>query len=405
MEDGVTVKLSGAFANSGTLLIDDEDGYWYNSGASMLAIAGAFTNSGTATIGNGSLIAPTEVTAASLDDSATGVINLVGNWTSGTTERTTLDIAGAAQSSWSGTLNVTGDALLEFGSGSITSIASTGTISLGGLASSGGAGVGLQSFIADASDPTANGALSGLASNAGTLRLENGVTLKLSGAFDNSGTVLIDDENGYWYNSGGSTLAIAGAFTNSGTADIGNGSLIAPTEVTAASLDDSATGVINLAGNWTSGTTERTTLDIAGAAPTTWSGTLNVTGDALLEFGSGSIVDIASTGSISLGGLPISGGAGVGAQSFIADASDPTANGALSGLANNAGTLRLEDGVVVALAGSFDNSGTLLLDDEDGYWYRSGGSTLTIAGAFTNSGTANSATILSHQRRMRPSAP
>ena len=69
--------------------------------------------------------------------------------------------------------------------------------------------------------------------------------------------------------------------------------------MTAASINDTG-GTINLLGNYTSGSTNQATLDITGAAPTSWTGALNVSGDALVEFGSGSITDIASTGSISL---------------------------------------------------------------------------------------------------------
>ena len=95
----------------------------------------------------------------------------------------------------------------------------------------------------------------------------------------------------------------------------------------------------------------------------------------MLEFGSGSIEDISSGAEISIG----SGQPGAGVQSFIADASDPTANGALSGLATIEGDLELEDGAAVTLTGNLTNSGTLGIDDQRfPYPNNTGGSSLKI---------------------------
>jgi len=67
------------------------------------------------------------------------------------------------------------------------------------------------------------------------------------------------------------------------------------------------TGTINLTGS----ATKQATLEIAAPAPATWTGTANLSGDALLEFASGSITDIASGADVVLNS----------AGSFVADAS------------------------------------------------------------------------------------
>ena len=94
--------------------------------------------------------------------------------------------------------------------------------------------------------------------------------------------------------AGGSRLTIGGTLTNSGSFDIGSTSLTKATTVTAAGL--ASTGTINLNG----GTTATATLDITGAAPTTLSGTYYLSGDALLEFGSGGVTAIGSGAGLTL---------------------------------------------------------------------------------------------------------
>ena len=114
-----------------------------------------------------------------------------------------------------------------------------------------------------------------------TLNLDDGTTLAITNGLDNAGT---------WTLGGGDTATIGGSLTNSGTLDIGATGISASTTVTAASLDN--TGGIYLQGAAASGATNAATLDITGAAPTVLAGTVQVAGDATLEFGSGGITTI-----------------------------------------------------------------------------------------------------------------
>ncbi len=113
----------------------------------------------------GSLSATSTLSAAGLSNS--GTIDLFGNTTPGTTNQATMLIAGAAPSSLTGINNLSGDALLQFGSGAITSIASGAQLNE----------TGAQSRVAIAGTPASNSALTTLSSNAGQLMLNNGATV------------------------------------------------------------------------------------------------------------------------------------------------------------------------------------------------------------------------------------
>ena len=79
-------------------------------------------------IGNNLLSAATEVTLGGLADS--GEIQVTGN--SGGSNQATLDVLAAARATLTDTLDVSGDALVEFASGSVTSIASGAELILDG---------------------------------------------------------------------------------------------------------------------------------------------------------------------------------------------------------------------------------------------------------------------------------
>ena len=291
-------------------------------------MGGALTNTGSVTIGNSSLSKAATVTAAGLAN--TGTINLAG----GTAARATLDSTTAAPATWTGSIFLSGDALLEFASGKITAIGSGGEISRSGP----------STLVAVSTALTGNSALNGITSNAGTFVFSNGAglstpgltntgtlyvdasgsggssltiggtltnmgyvdvgnsgitaaatltvtglansgtiyltsgtaaaVLKDTGAFGNTDFVGIDAFSG----GGGSALTISGTLTNSSTFEVGNGNLIKATTVTAAGLSN--TGTIALTG----GTATQAALDITASAPATWTGTAELTGDALLEF-------------------------------------------------------------------------------------------------------------------------
>ena len=234
--------------------------------------------------------------------------------------------SGAAPATWTGAANLGGDALLEFASGQITSIAAGAQLTLDNI--------NAPSRVADASDMTSNSALTQLASNAGTFELLNGngladqatSTLTNSGSFSlgenttfstlsgvgftNSGGFGIDTGSG----QGGSTVTIGGALINSGGIQIGVGyaslntpaPLSASTTVTAASLINAATGTIDLYGNWTEGTTNQATLEVNGSVTT--SGTIILSGLSELAVSSGNVfAQTAGTTTVNTGGTLAAG--------------------------------------------------------------------------------------------------
>src|SRR5262249_22206167 len=148
---------------------------------------------------NGSLPAPTTVTAAGLVNS--GEIDLSG----AAATQATLDVAAAAgfgtASVLTGDVRLSGDALLEVASGEIRTIANRASPTIEGAAPR----------LADANDTGHNSALTGLASIAGRLDINDGAVLDPSGDLSVAGTLLVDRSGG----QGGTTLPIAGTLTNS----------------------------------------------------------------------------------------------------------------------------------------------------------------------------------------------
>jgi hypothetical protein len=136
--------------------------------------------------------------------------------------------------------------------------------------------------------------------SSGQLSLENGGTLATAAAFDNSGTTNVGNAN----DTAGNTLSVGGTLTNGGNLNVGVFFQPGSNEVDAAALVN--TGTINLNGNATAGTTDQSTLKIAGAAgfgtDGIVTGTVNLSGDALVEFASGGITSIASGAQLALNG-------------------------------------------------------------------------------------------------------
>ena len=414
-----TLKIAGAFSNG---LNDTVDVDTSGSGGSSLTIGGALTNSSYYfAVGNSSLTKATTVTAASFAN--TGTIDLTG----GANAAASLDVTGPAPATLNGSYTLSGDARLEFGSGAATGIGIGSGLTLNGP----------KALVALNSGLTTNSALTRLADNAGTLVLENGAvltttvgltstgpvyvnsyyssgggssltiggmltneddfyigyygnntaattvssaalnnfgfldlyssakaaaTLKVAGAFGNGRNDTAEVDYG---GTGGSTLTIGGRLTNNGALDIGYTSLTKATTVTAAGLAN--TGTINLTGS----TTAPATLDITGAAPTTLDGSYSLSGDARLEFGSGEVAVIGSGASLTLNG----------AKALVALSGALTTDSALTGLADNAGTLVLENIPALTTTVGLDNTGDLYVDF---YYGGGGGSSLTIGGMLTN---------------------
>ena len=147
-ESAGTNTVTTFLDNTGHLRVDRKGG----AGGTILNIGGTLTNSGISRIGNATLSAPDEVTAASLDN--TGGIYLIGS----SANQALLDVAGSAGFGTAGVLSgyvrLAGDSAIEFESGQITSLAANAHLGLNGN----------DAFIEDSTALGSNSALTGLAS-------------------------------------------------------------------------------------------------------------------------------------------------------------------------------------------------------------------------------------------------
>ena len=158
-----------------------------------------------------------------------------------------------------------------------------------------------------------------------TFDLENGAAVSTTGALANDGAVYLDTNRG----DGGSSLTVAGALTNSGYLIIGNATLSASDEVTAASLDN--TGSIDLTGSSANQALLDVTAGSAGfGAAGVLSGNVQLAGDSAIEFASGQITSLAATAQLDLAGN----------DAFIEDSTALGSNSALTGLASIVAGLR-----------------------------------------------------------------
>jgi hypothetical protein len=370
---GTTVATTVNFTNAlgATLWVD----YYGGDGGTQVTFGGAFDNAGAAVIGNTDLGAngsggSTTLNATTL--ASTGSLIVQGNAASGTTNKASLILSGAAATDVTGYLRVSGDALLEFGSGGITTIDAGGELELDGsgaqILTNGGEGAGLSGLDANHGAFLIRG---GSDSGVGA----GGATVTTTASFANDGTAEIDS---YGYGDGGSSVTFGGALTNNATLDVGNANLSASTIVKATTFASNGTFVLQ--GNTSSGTTDKASLILSGAATATVTGYFRVSGDALLEFGSGGITTIDSGGQLELDGS--------GAQILTNNGS---ANG-LSGLDANHGTLMLRGGSASGLGAggatlttttAFTNYATAEID---AYGNGDGGSSATFGGALNNDG-------------------
>ncbi|HEY1708614.1 MAG TPA: hypothetical protein VGG10_10150 [Rhizomicrobium sp.] len=400
IDAATAVSVAGNFVNGGNLEIDAQNG------GSRLSIGGTFTNSGYLTVGDFGLSSSTTVTAAALINS--GFIFLVGNGTAGTTAQATLDVKSAAPTTFEGLCDLSGDALLEFASGSIDTIGAGAELMLGGA----------QSTVADAGATNTNGALSNLSSNEGSFGLGNGVSLidtassfqnqeymilegarfSVAGSFVNSDRLFVDMDQ--W--DGGSHLTIGGTLSISGDLPdsfvLGNEQLSASDSIAAHGLVCASNSTVDIIGNTDAGSHDQATLNILSAAPATLTGGFRLEGDALLAFASGGITRIAA-GS----GLEIDG-----AQARVAIAGALGTNSALQNLADNEGDFGIGDevsvhfgaavftngaaagmggfgGCALTFAGDLSNAGSIGIDAGSDVSNRT--TLISIAGALTNSGT------------------
>src|SRR4029077_7503342 len=132
-----------------------------------------------------------------------------------------------------GSVQLTGNALLQFTSGQIDTIEVGATLALDGAGARG----------ANASDTSSNSALTGLAFNEGTFALDDGASVTITGDLANSGLIGVDG-----LGDGGTTFTIGGALINSGALTVGNPFITASSTVTATGLDNTG-GSIFISGN------------------------------------------------------------------------------------------------------------------------------------------------------------
>ncbi len=358
--DSITDSSYLAFESAGTNTVTtflDDTGHLYvdakgGEGGTILNIGGTLTNSGHLCLGNATLSAPDDVTAASLDN--TGFLYLFGG-----ANQALLDVtAGSAGFGTAGVLSgyvrLDGDSAIEFASGEITSLGASAHLGL----------IGDDAFIEDSTALGSNSALAGLASiGAGALfALHDKASVSTNGALTNDGQVYLDPNAG----DGGSSLTLAGALTNSRELGIGNTALSASDKVTAASLDN--TGSISLTGS----SADQALLDVtAGSAgfgaAGVLSGDVRLAGDSAIEFASGEITNLAASAQLHINGD----------DAFIEDSTALGSNSALTGLASiDAGAIfELENKATVS-TGSLVNDGAIRLDLFGG----DGESSLTVGG-------------------------
>ena len=267
-----TNTVTTVLDDTGHLKVDAKGG----EGGTILNIGETLTNGGSLVIGNTTLSASDEVTAASLDNTAKGKIYLTGS----SADRALLDVAGSAgfgtPGIMSGYARLAGDSAIEFASGEITSLAAHARLHLNGS----------DAFIEDSTALGSNSALTGLVSiGVGALfALHDGASVSTIGSLVNDGSVRLDFVDG----DGGSSLTVGGTLTNSDTLSIGNTTLSASDTVSAASLDN--TGSIDLTGSGANQALLDVTAGSAGFGTTgTLTGNVDVGRDSAIEFVSGQI--------------------------------------------------------------------------------------------------------------------
>ncbi len=332
-------------------------------GGSSLTIDGALTNAGLVSVGTGpnaanfTLDAPDTLTAASINNTG-GTLSLWG----GPSVLAEVDVNGPASLGTKagyldGDVTLIGDSLLQFASGSITTIAASSELSL----------TGDEAFVNDAGGG-ANSALSGLKTIDGGLELAGGAAV-------NTGALTVGAD-GYVFvdtglNDGGSALNVDGALTNKGLIALGTseGSLSAATSITAKSIVNTGGLTIDGAG-FTAALTISGKASFGGGAGVL-EGTVDLSGDALVTFASGKIT--AVDGSLSMFGPTAAIDDKGGAQ-----------NSALKGITSigTSGDLDFEDASLTT-TGTLTNQGILRLDNG----YEDGGSTLSVGKTIVNEGT------------------
>jgi len=359
--DGGLALFSSAPVSTGALTVAS-GGYvsldpYPNDGGSALNVDGALTNRGTITLGPsvGSLAASTSISAASINN-LDGTLDIYG---AGYTAA--LTISGKASFSRTagvleGGVSLSGDALVTFGSGEITTL--DGDLSMFGSS----AGI-------DDSGGAQNSALKGITSigASGKLDLEAAASLTTTAALTNKGSLYLDND----YMDGGSTLSVGRKITNEGVLEIGalNGDLSANSIIKAPSLDNSG-GRIVLQGNSPyQALLHITSAADLGTAAGQLDGIVTLQGDSAIEFASGALTTIESGGEFNL----------YGNQAFVEDAASLGSDSALK-ITTDDGDWSLYEGAVAATT-NLTVGGSLNINGVEG------ASTVTLSGNLVNNGT------------------
>ncbi len=241
-------------------------------------------------------------------------------------------------STWTGTVNSDWADADNWSPAGVPGAGSDVTIATGDAVAS--ASIGTVNSITDSSD----------------LDFESAGTNTVTTSLDDTGHLRVDHNGG----AGGTILNIGGTLTDSGYLSIGNATLSAPDEVTAASIDKG--GFIYLTGS----TADQALLDVtAGRAG------FGTAGGSSLSIATG----LTNTGTLLIGSGGLSSSDAVTAKSFVKCGTvDLTGNGAnfaaldVSGATTNNGSISIatdteELAGAVSGAGSFSlNSADLLFD-------------------------------------------
>ena len=349
--NGAKVATKGNLSISGNGIVSlDGPDVIFGGGGSSLTIGGKLTNNSTngngLDVGNTGLVSADTLTVngtGGLINGATSQINIEGS----ASVRATLNVANAAAGFGSGkgvetgTVILDNDALLEFKTGSITTI--NGNLTLNGA----------TAHVADAGATTSNSALTGLTSVTGIFRLENGAKVATKGNLSITGNGIVSlDGPDFVFGGGGTSVTIGGTLTNS----------------------SSNTNALNV-GN--TGLASADTLTVKGA------GGLSNTGDINIEGGS-----VSAQGKLVVTNAVASSAGTIFLNSFgdlTASAVNIT-GGTLEGFGTVTGALHATGGTVVG--GSLNSTtGTLTVS---GAYDQSGSSTLQadiITGATQQSST------------------
>jgi fibronectin-binding autotransporter adhesin len=329
--------LSGFLtSNSGSLTLQD--------GAS-LSLSKSFTNTGNLSVQAGSQL-----------DLSHGFANVDSG---GSLNKGTYTIGGA----------------LLYNGANITAIGSTANLTLDG------AGV-----IANAAGGNHNALAGSLATNNGTLTLENGADLALTQAFTNKGALnvlagsILDLTSGGFANVTAAGALNGGAYTIGGTLRYNGPAITAIGFLTGLALDG-AGSIVNgsnqdrLAGSLATNYGALTLQNGANLALTTTFtnyGYLNVLANSTLDLTGGTFANdaggVLNTGTYLIGGTLKYNGPAIAAIGFFAsltlDGAGRIGNGSnqdqlANSLARNSGALTLQNGADLALSQNFTNSGRL----------------------------------------------